>query len=543
MLRLRAVVVVATFAAVLTSFAAAQRDAVVVTNPDAVDAAAVDFFKEEGQQRSEVMTHLSWLCDVYGPRLTGSTNLRKAEQWAAQTFTRMGYERARLEAWGPFGRGWECDGFLVQVVGDNPWPVLAYPKAWSPSIEGPVQAEVVNVADLEQAALEALDLRGKVVLIESVRDVREAFDGYSKRFDAEDLLRMADQQVADAQAAGARAAAALSGNDFRLGFQKRMKMMEIVQKKQPLAIFDRAAKGDYGTVFVSGASALPAADGSRVRPQEPGAVVLPQFTLAVEHYNRICRLLALGRPVSVTIDLRTRYLTEDLEQHNVLADLPGSDPAIGDEVVMFGAHIDSWHTGTGTTDNGCGSAVVIEAARLLAAYVKKTGVAPRRTIRPALWSGEEQGLLGSRGWVAAELGTREDPKAEHGKIAGYFNLDNGTGRIRGVYLQGNEAVATTFRSWLRPFHTMGASTLTLDDTGGTDHLAFHGVGLPGFQFIQDPVSYSTRTHHSNMDVWDHAVAEDLQQAAVIMASFVWHTAQRDHKLPPPPAPVGESVRR
>ena len=540
MLRLRPVVVAAVVAALLPSFLPAQR------GPDAVDEAAVAFFKEEGLQRSQVMQHLSWLCDVYGPRLTGSTNLRDAEQWAAKTFEAMGYHRARLVSWGEFGRGWECDGFAVQVVGDNPWPVLAYPKAWSPSIEGPVQAEVVNVADLEQAALEAMDLRGKVVLIESVRDVREPFDGYSRRFDTADLLRKADQQVADAQASDDRAAAARSQNDFRMGFQKRMKMMEIVQKKQPLAIFDRAAKGDYGTVFVQGASALPAADGSRVRPQQLDAVVLPQFTLAVEHYNRICRLLALGQQVRVTLDLRTRYLTQHLDQYNVLADLPGSDPVLGDELVMFGAHIDSWHTGTGATDNGCGSAVVIEAARLLVAYAKKTGKAARRTIRPALWSGEEQGLLGSRGWVAAALGTRDEPKGEHAKIAGYFNLDNGTGKIRGVYLQGNEAVAATFRSWLRPFHTMGASTLTLDDTGGTDHLAFHGVGLPGFQFIQDPVSYDTRTHHSNMDVWDHAVAADLQQAAVIMASFVWHTAQRDEKLPrppAPPAPAGEGAGR
>jgi Zn-dependent M28 family amino/carboxypeptidase len=276
---------------------------------------------------------------------------------------------------------------------------------------------------------------------------------------------------------------------------------------------------------------MPAADGSRVRAQQVDAVVIPQFTLAVEHYNRICRLLAKGMPVRMRLELRARYLTETLDSQNVVAEIPGADPRIGDEVVMFGAHVDSWHTGTGSSDNGCGSAVVIEAARLIAEHVKQSGQRPRRTIRPALWSGEEQGLLGSRAWVAQELGSKEAPKAAHGKIAGYFNLDNGTGRIRGVYLQGNEAVAPIFRAWLRPFHTMGASTLTLDDTGGTDHLAFHAVGLPGFQFIQDPVSYSTRTHHSNMDNWDHAVAEDLQQAAVIMASFVWHTAQRDDKLP------------
>ncbi len=529
MVRSHRLPLVAAFAAILPVLAPAQG------TPDAVDGPAVEFLKDEGLQRSQVMEHLSWLCDVYGPRLTGSRNLHEAQEWAAGALAKMGYENARLVQWGPFGRGWRLDRVSVHVVGDNPWPVIAYPKAWSPSIEGPVEADVVFVADLEQAALEAADLRGKIVLIESVRDVREPFDGYSKRLEAADLLRLADSQTAEAVAARDRAAAALGDNDFRMGFQRRQKMLEIVQQKQPLAILDRAPKGDYGTVFVAGAAAMPKADGSRANARDVDAVVLPQFTLAVEHYNRLCRLLAKGLPVRMAIDLRTQYRTEDLHQYNVLADLPGRDPAIGDEVVMFGAHIDSWHTGTGTTDNGCGSAVVMEAARLLAAWVKQSGNAPRRTIRAALWSGEEQGLLGSRAWVEAALGTRADPKPEHARIAGYFNLDNGTGRIRGVYLQGNAECAPIFRTWLRPFHGMGASTLTLDDTGGTDHLAFHGVGLPGFQFIQDPVSYGTRTHHSNMDVWDHAVAEDLQQASVIMAAFVWHTAQRDEKLPRPQA--------
>jgi hypothetical protein len=531
MTSLRQFSVAAFCAVVLPGLAFAQAPAAAPRPANAVDEAAVEFFKQEGLERSAVMQHLSWLCDVYGPRLTGSTNLHRASQWAAETFAGFGYQNARLVPWGPFGRGWECDFASLHVVGGNPWPVIGYPKAWSPSLDGPVEAEVVHVGDLDQPALEALDLAGKVVLIESTRAIQEPFAGYSKRLDEKDLLRLADQQVPEAVAARDRAAAALGENDFRMGFQRRQKMLEIVQQKRPLAILDRAPKGEYGTVFVAGAAALPKADGSRARPQDVDAVVIPQFTIAVEHYNRMCRLLAKGQPVRMRLELRTRYLTENLDSNNVLADLPGSDPELREQVVMFGAHIDSWHTGTGASDNGCGSAVVLEAARLLAAYVQKSGVQPRRTIRPALWSGEEQGLLGSRAWVAQELGTKDQPKHAHGKLAGYFNLDNGTGRIRGVYLQGNEAVAPIFRAWLRPFHALGASTLTLDDTGGTDHLAFHGVGLPGFQFIQDPVSYSTRTHHSNMDNWDHAVAEDLQQAAVIMAAFVWQTAQRDEMLP------------
>ncbi|MFO1077512.1 MAG: M28 family peptidase [Planctomycetota bacterium] len=514
-------------ALLLTALAAAQAPA-----PEAVDEAAVQFFLEEGLQRSQVMDHLSWICDVYGPRLTGSPNLRRAQQWAVDAFTKNGY-RARTEEWGEFGRGWRCDHVAVEVLGDNPWPVLAYPKAWSPGLEGRIEADVVDVSALEAKELEAADLTGKVVLMEAPRDVAEPFDGTSKRFTADDLLTKADQKVIEAMDASARTAAARQ-NDFRIGFQKRQQMLAIVQQKRPLAIVDRASKGDYGTVFVQGASVVAPADAprdQRPRPQSVGADVIPQFTFAVEHYNRMCRLLRLGRQVRLALELRTSSFTDDLREYDVVADLVGTDAAVGKQFAMLGAHFDSWHSGTGATDNGCGSAVVMEAARLLAAWVQKSGQKPRRTIRACLWSGEEQGLLGSRGFCAKHYGTAEAPTAEQALVSGYFNLDNGTGKVRGVYLQGNEAVAPIFRAWLKPFHVHGASTLTLDNTGGTDHLAFHAVGIPGFQFIQDPVSYDTRTHHSNFDVWDHAIAADLQQAAVVMATFVWQTAQREAMLP------------
>ena len=515
---------------------AAPPTAAPASDPNAVDRDAVAFFLEEGLQRSQVMDHLSYLCDVYGPRVTGSPNLRRAQEWAAVTLASQGFA-ATTEAWGPFGRGWTCNRVSMQVVGDNPWPVIAYAKVWSPSLPGRVEADVVHVASLTQEQLAALDLTGKVVLIDPVRDVQEPFAGYSKRHEAGDLLRLADQQATAAQPPAERAAAARGDNDFRIGFQKRDQMLAQVMQKRPLAIVDRGSKGDYGVVFVAGASPVVPADTPRdQRPsaRDPGADVIPQFTIAVEHYNRMCRLLQKRVPVRLSLELDVTF-TSELGERNVLAELRGNE--LADEVAMLGAHIDSWHSGTGSTDNGCGSAVVIEAARLIARWCQQQGIRPRRTIRAALWSGEEQGLLGSRAWVAANLGSVAEPKPEQARIAGYFNLDNGTGRIRGVYLQGNDAVAPIFRAWLRPFHEHGASTLTLDDTGGTDHLAFHAVGVPGFQFIQDPVSYSTRTHHSNLDVWDHAVADDLKQASVVMASFVWHTAQRAERLPrhvPPP---------
>ncbi|MCA8948896.1 MAG: M28 family peptidase [Planctomycetes bacterium] len=501
-----------------------------------VDEAAVEFFLAEGLQRSQVMDHLSWICDVHGPRLTGSPNLANAQRWAVERFADFGFD-AHTEAWGPFGRGWRCDHVVMEVVGDNPWPILVHAKAWSPGVDGRIEAEVVHVAAMTQEELEGADLRGKIVLLDDPREVAENFAGVSRRFTAEDLLALADQLGSEARDPAVRAAAARR-SELRAGFQRRRQMLEIVQRKQPLAIVDRGSKGEYGSIFVSSASAAPTADGGRGNPRAADAEVLPQLTIAVEHYNRICRVLAKGLAVKVALELRTTFFDDDLNDRNVVATLEGSDPELGEQLAMLGAHFDSWHSGTGATDNGCGSAVVLEAARLISAYCDVLGRKPRRSVRACLWSGEEQGLLGSRAFVREHFGTPDEQTAEHARVAGYFNLDNGTGKVRGVYLQGNEAAAPIFRAWLRPFHVHGASTLTLADTGGTDHLAFHAVGLPGFQFIQDPVSYDTRTHHSNMDVWDHAVAEDLKQAAVVMAAFVWQTAERAEMLPrqPPPPP-------
>lgn len=522
-----------------------------------VDEAAVAILRKHGLEQSQVMELLSWITDVYGPRLTGSPNLRNAQKWAQAKLTEWKLANPRLEAWGPFGRGWKLEHCSMHVVGENPWPVLAWPKAWSPAIDGRVEAEVIAVGDMDAQTLEATDLRGKIVLLESPREVGEPFDATARRIDAEGLLALADgRSERQPELPGRRSAA--SARDLSGAFRRRGEVLSRVWEKQPLAILDRGSKGDYGTLFIAGAT-VPAPPGAgRGRgpsPYDPGVGhVIPQFTLAVEHYNRLCRILQKGLPVRIALELRASFFDADPMEYNVLADIPGSDPQLREEIVMLGAHFDSWHSGTGTTDNGCGSAVMLEATRLLTQLMRETGRAPRRTIRLALWSGEEQGLRGSRAYVAehfAVAGGRGEPpvelKPDHARFAGYFNLDNGTGRIRGVYLQGNEAVAPIFRAWLRPFHDLDASTLTLGNTGGTDHLAFDAVGLPGFQFIQDPVAYSPRTHHSNMDLWDHAIEADLKQAATIIASFVWHTAQRDEKLPrkppPPPAATDAESRR
>ncbi|MCC6781711.1 MAG: M20/M25/M40 family metallo-hydrolase [Planctomycetes bacterium] len=514
---------------------------------EAIDAKAIEILRRHGLEQSQVMDHLSWICDVHGPRLTGSTNLARAQDWAAQTFRDWGLVNVALPEWGPFGRSWQLDEFSMRVVGENPALLLAWPKAWSPSLDGEVEAELVNADALTADELAALDLRDKIVMLESPRAVSEWFDGTAQRFDAERLWSMATGAT---PASATREAAQATRTDFRAGFQKRQAIMNLLRTNRPLMLLDRSSKGDYGTIFVQGASAMARGENERARAQDPGADVIPQATLAVEQYNRLCRLLAKGIRVKLAVRLRTTMSAEARMERNVVAELRGSDLAIGDQVVMLGAHFDSWQSGTGATDHGCGSAVVMEAMRLLAKLVEESGTKPRRTIRAALWSGEEQGLLGSRAWVQQNLAALSEDgqsrilKPEHAKLSGYFNLDNGTGRIRGVYLQGNEAVAPIFRAWLAPFHDLEAATITSSDTGGTDHLSFDGVGVPGFQFIQDPVAYDTRTHHSNMDVWDHAVKSDLEQAATIMAAFAWHAAQRDGMLPRKPMPpVGGDRRR
>lgn len=489
----------------------------------------LEHIRKEGMDNSQVMDIASWMTDVYGPRLTGSDMLDKATGWALDRLKAMGLQNVHTEEWGPFGRGWELEHFEMHAVAPSYFPVMAYPRAWSPSTNGMVQGEVVylqanNAEDLEKYRGQ---LKGKFVLLDTLRTVSENFDGHAKRFSDSELLEMAN----------APAPTPRSFRGFRgSGANFRKALWDFFWEEQPAVVLDRAGKGDLGTVFVSGTSV---AEG---RPQNPDAKVVPQATVSIEHYNRIFRLLQKGIKVELAMELKTRYTNPDGMQENIIAEIPGTD--LKDEVVIFGAHFDSWHAGTGATDNAAGSSVMMEAARILVETIKASGIQPRRTLRIALWTGEEQGLYGSRAYVQQHYantdaqGNLQSLKAENEKVSAYYNIDNGTGKIRGVYLQGNAAAGTVFRDWLEPFKDLGASTLTLSNTGGTDHLSFDAVGIPGFQFIQDPMAYSTRTHHSNMDNWDHLVADDLKQMAVIVASFVWQTSQRDQKIPRKPLPEG-----
>lgn len=488
--------------------------------PDSIMA----LIRQQGYENSRVMD-LAWaMTDRIGPRLTGSPGLDEATDWALFQLKYWNLDNVHTEEWGPFGRGWELREFTMEALGESYFPLIGYPKAWSNPVKGPVTGDVIylDAANEEELAKFKGKLKGKFVLLDTLRAPREWDEPMSVRLQAEDLLELANAPLPNA--GGGRRWRGYRDNQFG------QKMWDFIYDEQPLAVLDRSYKGDYGTVFVSGARAR---TGENVRDKD--VQVIPQITLAIEHYNRIYRMIEKGKPVKLRMRLSAFYNDDDPMERNIIGEIPGSD--LKDEIVMFGAHFDSWHTGTGATDNAAGSAVMMEAARILQEVFRVTNTRPRRTLRIALWTGEEQGLLGSRAYCDQHFAVRDSTgeiialRPEQPKISAYYNLDNGTGRIRGVYQQGNMAVGPIFREWLNDWEDLGANTLTLSNTGGTDHLSFDRVGIPGFQFIQDPVEYDNRTHHSNMDTWEHLIEDDMKQAATIIAAFVWRSAMRDEMIP------------
>ncbi|MBP6185033.1 MAG: M28 family peptidase [Saprospiraceae bacterium] len=488
--------------------------------------------RQQGMEQSQVMDIASWLMDVHGPRLTGSPKLQRAKSWVQDKLRSWDMQNVRVDEWGPFGSGWELEHFEMHARTPEYWPVLAYPKAWSPSTKGLIKGDVIYLQAEEEADLAAYKgkLAGKFVLLDTIRDITEWFEPSAKRNQPADLLALAN--------AGPPTPRPRRNWQGTGGMSFNRILWDFLVAEKPACVLDRNYKGDLGTVFVTGARA----DKSEERSYAKNAVTLPQVTMAVEQYNRILRLINKGIPVELALEIRTRTTGHDLMESNILAEIPGTDKA--DELVIFGAHLDSWHVGTGATDNGAGSAVMMEVARILTETIRTSGIRPRRTLQLALWSGEEQGLLGSTAHVRkyyAETEPRsytpKSIKPDQKRVSAYYNLDNGTGRIRGIYLQGNQQAGMVFRPWLNSFEDLEANTITMDNTGGTDHLGFDGAGIPGFQFIQDPVSYSTKTHHSNMDNYDHLIGDDLKQAATIIASFVWHTAMREEMIPRKPLSI------
>jgi len=511
------------------------------SHAESVDYGTVTLIRDEGFNGSKVMETLAQLTDVLGPRLTGSPAAKKANEWTRDQLATWGLVNAHLESFGPFGRGWSVERVSVHAVSPFTAPLIALPKAWTPGTEGPVRGKLVKAKLESEADLEKHKgkLAGMIVLLSDGRELKGPDTPLFRRYSEQELHDLALFELVERR--GARAAPAVDREAARKRFRFQKTLREFLVEEKALASVEPSER-DAGVLWVAGG-------GSREKGVNPG---VPALVMAAEHYNRLSRLLDRKMEVELEIDVKARFHDDDPMAYNTIAEIPGTDKQ--PEVVMLGAHLDSWHGGTGATDNAAGSAVAMEAVRIL----KALDVKPKRTIRIALWTGEEQGLLGSRAYVKEHLASRPDPtdpeekdlpaylrrapsgplevKPEHAKLSAYFNFDNGTGKIRGVYTQGNVAAGPIFEAWLKPFADLGAATITNRNTGGTDHQSFDGVGLPGFQFIQDAADYDTRSHHTNMDVYDRLQKEDLMQASIIMASFVYHAAMRAERFPRKPPP-------
>jgi len=506
-----------------------------------VDLQVMTQIRQEGFHNSKVMETESQLTDWIGPRLTGSPSLKKANEWTRDQLAEWGLSNAHLESWGPFGRGWSNDYTEVRMLTPTETPLLAYPKAWTPGTNGALRGSVVKakLATAEDLEKNKGKLAGKIVLLGEMREVKPQSEAALKRYDDKKLEEIAQYQIPSEKPRFNPQEVAK-----RMEFQKTLN--QYLVDEHVAAVIDPSRGGDGGTVFVQ--------SGGSYKAGEP--IGVPSLVMAIEAYGRISRLLDRNVPVEMEIDIRNQFYDNDPNAYNTIAEIPGTDKK--DEVVMLGAHLDSWHAGTGATDNAAGCAITMEAMRIL----KALGIKPRRTIRIGLWTGEEEGLLGSKAYVAQHFGSRPEPtdpkekampeflrsdqgplnlKPEQAKLSAYFNIDNGTGKIRGIYLQENEAVRPIFNAWMQPFNDLGVTTLTMRNTGGTDHQSFDAVGIPGFQFIQDPVEYETRTHHSNMDVYERIQREDMMQAAVVLAGFVYEAAMRDNMLPRKPLPKGATT--
>jgi carboxypeptidase Q len=527
-----------------------------------IDYEAIAKIKQQGMlvQNSQVMEISSWLTDVLGPRLTGSPNTQKAGEWTVAKLKEWGLQNVSLEPWqdaSRIPRGWTNDKFYMASVGAQSFPIQGTPTAWTPGTSGLVRGEAILVTETTEADLQkyAGKLKGKWILTQPVPDVPAYWTAPATRSTTEELEQMAlasspTPEFGLAPPGGGRAGR-FGGPGGGRGQAGGFNRNDFFRTEGALGTLATAPRG-HGIYTIGGSAASD--------PEK----TLTAVAIPAEQYGRMARILAKNLPVTIEAEIKNTYYPNPV-MFNVVGEIPGTDKA--DEIVMLGAHFDSWHASTGATDNGAGSAAMLEAMRIL----KQSGVRLRRTVRIGLWTGEEQGLIGSAQYVAAHFGSRAtvppaptnrpsgnapdavapaqfgrgggrgalgplQTKPDYAKFAGYFNIDNGTGAIRGVYLQGNDAVAPIFREWMEPFRSLGMAYLTIRNTGGTDHLSFDRIGLPGFQFIQDEVEYGTMTHHTNLDSYDRLQPSDMMKNATIAAGFAYFTANRDEKLPRVPLP-------
>jgi len=492
--------------------------ALTLLSQEKLDSSAIARIRAEGLTHSNVMDIAFHLTDGSGPRLMNSPGFFRAANWAKKTMQSWGLENAALEPWGTFGKAWELQKSYIAMTAPYYKPLVGLPKTWTSGTGGLKNGEILIVTAKDSLELlsYAGKLKGRIIILPPLDTLKPTYTADASRYADSVLAKMAAFQP---QKADTNRRQFNRGGPFQLAALQMTRIKELAKKEGAVAVLSGSARGHDGTIFVQG--------GGAYAVQSPENFL--DIVLAFEDYMTIYRLAKDGNTVKLDVDVQTKFSAADSTGYNVIAEIKGTDPKLKDELVMLGGHLDSWHGSMGATDNAAGCAVMMEAMRIL----KTLGVKPRRTIRIALWSAEEEGLIGSRNYVRnhfTDTATRKY-NAAGDKLAAYFNLDNGTGKIRGIYTQGNEQVKPIFTQWLQPFNDLGAGAVTLQNTGGTDHLSFDAIGLPGFQFIQDGIEYNTRTHHTNMDSYDHLQPADLMQAATIVASFVYNAAMREDKLP------------
>ncbi|HVG42959.1 MAG TPA: M20/M25/M40 family metallo-hydrolase [Chitinophagaceae bacterium] len=508
-------------------FATAQND---------YDASISTKIKQEVAQNSKVMDLAFYLTDVNGPRLTASQGYMNAANWASNTFKSWGLTNVKLEPWGDFGKGWEQQRTYIAMTKPYYQPLIAVPRAWTGSTpgNGVITSEVVLIKATDSAGLMqyAGKLKNKIVMTMVMDSLRPSFTPDARRWEDTTLDRMAQAVPRETGPRPQQQGTPQRPNAFATNQSFQRTLTKLLNDEKPALILSFNRSGNDGTIFVSGGGQY-----TKDAPEGPANLMLSS-----DDYLRLQRLVSAGIKTELEAEVKTKFNSSDIKGYNVIAEIEGSDPKLKNEIVMLGGHLDSWHGATGATDNAAGCAVMMEAARLL----KTMNLKPKRTVRIVLWSGEEQGLFGSRNYVKNHLADPVNMKLlpEHSKVSAYYNLDNGGGKIRGIYAQGNTSVVPIFSKWLEPFKELGAQTVTINNTGSTDHVSFDAVGVPGFQFIQDPLEYNTRTHHTNMDTYDHLVPADLKQASAVVAAFVYNTAQSTDKLPRKelPQPRGETPR-
>jgi hypothetical protein len=497
------------------------QSSVSIEKPDMI---AVNQIIAEGMSNSKVMQHAFYLTDVSGPRLTNSPGYQRASEWAVKELKKWGIANARLESWGEFGKSWQLDKSYIAMTAPYYRPLIAFPKTWTKGTDGLQHAELMVVDVADSGKLDALkaQMKGKIVILGRDDVYKHTFKADATRYSDEELNKMAGYEIPASQRSDDTAAQRRQRQDFSRrmsAFTMAGKVKAAAEQAGAVAVLTMSM-GHDGTIFAQGPS-------TRGAQHKDSADAFTEMVVSMEDYLSFCRLAKAGIPVKLEMDIKTTISKQVVDGFNVIAEIPGTDPKLKDEVVMLGAHLDSWQSSTGATDNAAGSAAMMEVMRIM----KQLGLKPKRTIRLALWSGEEQGLYGSNGYVKNTFGQAGTLKPAHEKFQCYFNIDNGTGKIRGIYAQGNTAAAPIFREWMAPFKNIGASIVTLENTGGTDHLSFDRIGLPGFQFVQDPIEYDTRTHHTNMDSYDHLIGDDLKQISTIVASFVYNAAMMEGKFP------------